>query len=95
VKGLSVADAIDAVPNAAAKAEPTAREMIDLFVGIFFMTFSPNLLKLNEVEKQVLSDPAKPISTVSFLCFFLAIFVTMEPAHWYFSLATDNLDCFS
>jgi len=61
------------------------------------MTFSPNLLKLNEVEKQVLSGPAKPISTVSFLCFFLAIFVTMEleSGHWYFSLVIHNFDRFS
>jgi hypothetical protein len=43
---LSFADAIDAAPSVAAKAEPTAREIIDLFVGIFFMMFSPKLLKL-------------------------------------------------
>jgi hypothetical protein len=50
---LSSAEATEAVPSVAAKADPSAREMSDFLLGILFIVNSPEwLLNLKEVSRK-------------------------------------------
>jgi hypothetical protein len=72
---LSAAEATEAVPSVAAKADPSAREMIDFLLGILFIVNSPEwLLNLKEVSRKAYAcQLLKPIKDFYLLGFYGSI----------------------